>query len=54
MVEKYLWSETDADALCKFLEPLLAVDQKARAQARKMVNHPWLEVDPLSEELWGW
>ncbi|OSD05852.1 Pkinase-domain-containing protein [Trametes coccinea BRFM310] len=54
MVEKYLWSEKDAEALCSFLEPMLVIDHRKRAHARVMVNHPWLEVDPLSEDLWGW
>ncbi|KAI0735522.1 kinase-like domain-containing protein [Earliella scabrosa] len=54
MVEKYLWSESDSEALCKFLEPMLVIDHRARAQARDLVDHPWLEVDPLSEDLWGW
>ncbi|KAH9945629.1 kinase-like protein [Amylocystis lapponica] len=54
MAEKYLWAESDADALCAFIEPMLTVDHTARKQARQMVNHPWLQVDPLSEELWGW
>ncbi|KAI8983413.1 Pkinase-domain-containing protein [Trametes punicea] len=54
MIEKYLWSEPDAEALCAFLEPMLVIDHRKRAHARDMVNHPWLEVDPLSEDLWGW
>ncbi|RDX56243.1 kinase-like protein [Lentinus brumalis] len=54
MVEKYLWSERDADALCEFLLPMLTIDHRERKHARDMVNHPWLEVDPLSEDLWGW
>ncbi|KAI0336204.1 Pkinase-domain-containing protein [Cubamyces sp. BRFM 1775] len=54
MVEKYLWNERDAEALCSFLEPMLVIDHRKRAHARDMVNHPWLEVDPLSEDLWGW
>ncbi|KAI0651501.1 Pkinase-domain-containing protein [Trametes meyenii] len=54
MVEKYLWAERDAEAVCEFLEPMLAIDHRKRAHAREMVSHPWLEVDPLSEDLWGW
>ncbi|TBU34891.1 kinase-like protein [Dichomitus squalens] len=54
MVEKYLWSEKDAEALCSFLEPMLTIDHRERKHARDMVDHPWLEVDPLSEDLWGW
>ncbi|KAI0724203.1 Pkinase-domain-containing protein [Cerioporus squamosus] len=54
MVEKYLWSERDSEALCEFLLPMLTIDHRERKHARDMVNHPWLEVDPLSEDLWGW
>lgn len=44
MVEKYLYSEKDALSLCSLLEPMLAVDQKDRKEARDMVNHSWLEI----------
>ena len=54
MVEKYLWSEEDAAAVCAFLEPMLIIDHRERKHARDMVDHPWLEVNPLSEDLWGW
>lgn len=52
MMEKYLWSEPDAAALCAFLEPMLVVDHRKRKQARELVNHPWLEVDLTSPDLW--
>jgi serine/threonine-protein kinase SRPK3 len=45
MMEKYLYSENDAVALCDFLEPMLAVDHRDRKEAREMVGHPWMEVD---------
>jgi serine/threonine-protein kinase SRPK3 len=45
MMEKYLYKEKDAMALCDFLEPMLAVDQRDRKEARDMVNHPWMDVD---------
>ncbi|TCD61151.1 hypothetical protein EIP91_008845 [Steccherinum ochraceum] len=54
MMEKYLWAEEEAAALCEFLEPMLVVDQRERAQAREMVGHPWLEVDLEKEDLEGW
>ncbi|KAI0757348.1 kinase-like protein [Daedaleopsis nitida] len=54
MVEKYLWSEADSQALCDFLEPMLAIDHRERKHARDLVDHKWLEVDPLSDDLWGW
>ena len=54
MVEKYLWNESDSAALCEFLEPMLVVDQRERAHAREMVDHPWLEVDLSGEDLSTW
>ncbi|KAH9927525.1 kinase-like protein [Epithele typhae] len=54
MMDKYLWTERDAEAVCAFLLPMLTVDHQKRAHARDMVDHAWLEVDPLSEDLWGW
>jgi len=44
MMEKYLYSERDAMALCAFLVPMLAADMRQRKPAREMVGHPWLEV----------
>jgi serine/threonine-protein kinase SRPK3 len=44
MVEKYLFSEMDSAALCKFLVPMLVVDRKKRAQARDMIDHEWLNT----------
>ncbi|PSS37098.1 hypothetical protein PHLCEN_2v1064 [Hermanssonia centrifuga] len=49
MVEKYSWSETDADALCEFLLPMLNIDHRSRARACDMLNHRWLEVDVEAE-----
>ncbi|KAF9568521.1 kinase-like protein [Agrocybe pediades] len=43
MMEKYLFSEPDADLLCKFLEPMLAIDMRERSNARDLKDHPWLE-----------
>jgi len=45
MREKYLFESAEADAVCSFLEPMLALDMRERASAREMVNHPWLDVD---------
>jgi hypothetical protein len=44
MVEKYLFSESDATLLCEFLEPLLATDMKDRVYARDVKDHKWLEI----------
>ena len=44
MIEKYLFSESDATLLCEFLEPLLATDMKDRAYARDLKDHKWLEI----------
>jgi serine/threonine-protein kinase SRPK3 len=55
MTEKYLFSTSEADALCSFLEPMLAVDQRERKEVRDMVDHHWLNV---KDEEWvgvdGW
>jgi len=45
MMEKYLYKEKDAIALSDFLEPMLAVDQRDRKEARDMVGHPWMDLD---------
>ncbi|KAF9243903.1 kinase-like protein [Melanogaster broomeanus] len=44
MVEKYLLSSSDSTALCNFLEPMLAIDQRVRIDARDCVDHTWLHV----------
>ncbi|PCH33298.1 kinase-like protein [Wolfiporia cocos MD-104 SS10] len=54
MVEKYAWSEQDAEALCEFLEPMLVIDHRKRKHARDMKEHKWLDVDLSSPELVGW
>lgn len=55
MTEKYLFSTSEADDLCSFLEPMLAVDQRERKEVRDMVDHHWLDV---KDEEWvgvdGW
>ncbi|KAI9444992.1 kinase-like protein [Lactarius indigo] len=51
MREKYLFEHTEADALCSFLEPMLALDMRERARAGDMVNHPWLDVDWKEEAI---
>jgi len=45
MREKYLFEAAEADALCAFLEPMLALNMRERASAGEMINHPWLDVD---------
>ncbi|KAH8997492.1 kinase-like protein [Lactarius akahatsu] len=51
MREKYLFEHAEADALCSFLEPMLALDMRERASAGEMVNHPWLDVDWKEEAI---
>ena len=53
MIEKYLYSEEDSDALCAFLEPMLKADMRERAHARDMLDHPWLDVSN-EEEVTEW
>ena len=51
MREKYLFEPAEADALCGFLEPMLALDMRERASAGEMANHPWLDVDWKEEAI---
>ncbi|KAL1677502.1 kinase-like domain-containing protein [Schizophyllum commune] len=54
MMQKYLYSEADADALCDFLLPMLAPDFHKRARASDMIDHPWLTVTPADEVVGEW
>lgn len=51
MIEKYLYSEEDSDALCAFLSPMLAADFRERVNARDVIDHPWLDVSNEEEAL---
>lgn len=42
MIDKYDYSKEDADLFASFLSPMLVVDPKKRANARDMLDHPWL------------
>ncbi|KAF9270540.1 kinase-like protein [Marasmius fiardii PR-910] len=44
MIEKYLYTEEDSEALCDFLRPMLVIDFKNRASARDMIDHEWLTI----------
>ncbi|KAJ7814168.1 kinase-like domain-containing protein [Mycena olivaceomarginata] len=54
MMEKYLWSEPDTAVFCSFLEPMLSVDQRNRADAKDMLTHPWLEVTAADDVVGEW
>ncbi|KAJ7655201.1 CMGC/SRPK protein kinase [Mycena polygramma] len=54
MLEKYLWSEADTAVLCSFLEPMLAVDPRNRADAKDMLDHPWLEITAEDDVVGEW
>ena len=45
MVEKYMWTPEASKAFCGFLLPMLELDWRKRAQARDLVDHPWLNVE---------
>ena len=51
IIEKYLFSEPDAEALCAFLEPMLAPDMRGRKRASEMVDHAWLTVTEEDGEM---
>jgi serine/threonine protein kinase len=42
LLEKYGWSESDAEGFANFLLPMLAFDQSKRATAEECLAHPWL------------
>ena len=42
LVEKYEWSEEDAEELSSFLLPMLDYVQENRATAAQCLEHPWL------------
>jgi len=42
MHQKYRVQKEEADALAKFLLPMLQVDPAKRATALEMISHPWL------------
>ncbi|KAH3902397.1 related to Serine/threonine-protein kinase SKY1 [Saccharomycodes ludwigii] len=48
-IEKYHYSEREAKEISDFLNPMLIIDPKLRADAGGMVNHPWLK-DALGME----
>ncbi|KAJ6519460.1 kinase-like domain-containing protein [Mycena sanguinolenta] len=54
MREKYLWNDPDATVLCAFLEPMLAIDPRKRADAKDMIGHPWLEVTAADDVVGEW
>jgi hypothetical protein len=54
MIEKYLYNEGDANALCAFLEPMLSADFRKRKLAREVVGHTWLEVTEADGEVGEW
>ncbi|KAJ7225865.1 kinase-like domain-containing protein [Mycena pura] len=54
MAEKYLWTEPDAAVLCTFLQPMLAIDPRNRADAKDMLEHPWLEVTAADDVVGEW
>jgi hypothetical protein len=54
MIEKYLFSDADSAALCKFLVPMLAVDKRKRTHARDMIHHEWLISTPEEDEAFEW
>lgn len=54
MMEKYLYSKSDAEDLTDFLLPMLTVDFKQRKQARDMLDHLWLIPSPHEELVGEW
>lgn len=48
LLEKYEWSEKDAEEFADFLKPMLDFDPNRRATAYECLQHPWLQ--PSREE----
>ncbi|ANB13467.1 serine/threonine protein kinase SKY1 [Sugiyamaella lignohabitans] len=44
--EKYHYSEEESELLASFLEPMLALNPKKRADAGGMLGHPWIKDSP--------
>ena len=42
--KNYGLSQTEADGLSKFLEPMIDFDPKERPSAGEMLDHPWLQI----------
>ncbi|XP_023036909.1 SRSF protein kinase 3 [Drosophila willistoni] len=42
LVEKYEWSDPEAEAFAAFLKPMLEFDPAKRATAAECLEHPWL------------
>ncbi|TEB05182.1 kinase-like protein [Coprinellus micaceus] len=51
MIEKYLYADEDAAALCDFLEPMLAPDFRNRVTVRQTLEHPWLDISNETEAI---
>lgn len=48
MSQKYSWPQSDTDAFCAFLKPMLTIDMRQRARAKDMVSHEWLSVEDFT------
>ncbi|KAH7880372.1 kinase-like domain-containing protein [Lentinula edodes] len=54
MTEKYSYSDSDSEALCGFLLPMLATDMKKRVHARDIIDHEWLTVTEADDTTGEW
>ncbi|KAJ3868433.1 kinase-like domain-containing protein [Lentinula novae-zelandiae] len=54
MTEKYSYSDSDSEALCGFLLPMLATDMKKRVHARDIIDHVWLTVTEADDTTGEW
>ena len=50
MIQKYEWSQKDAQELSDFLTPMLNYVPEKRATAAQCLKHPWLQQESNSEE----
>ncbi|KIK71356.1 hypothetical protein GYMLUDRAFT_150307 [Collybiopsis luxurians FD-317 M1] len=54
MSEKYSYSDSDSEALCAFMLPMLITDMKKRVHAREMIEHEWLVITEGDDTTEGW
>ncbi|EAY91861.1 hypothetical protein OsI_13507 [Oryza sativa Indica Group] len=50
LVEKYEFSDIDANGMAEFLVPILDFVPEKRPSAAQLLQHPWLDVGPLRRQ----
>jgi serine/threonine protein kinase len=50
LIEKYEFTEKNANAMSEFLVPMLDFVPEKRPTAAQLLQHPWLNVGPLRQQ----